>query len=368
MTGDVPADLAQALDVARETRFAVPAVAVPLEVRLTAETAYRARNGPAVCEDGGVTEAPTTTIPHGRTAQRLEWKFLPPHIRTLVEQHTGSPVVEAVSQRSGFTPGFASVLTCADGSRHFVKAASAKAQAPFAAAYREEARKLSALPPATPAPRLRWVHDDDWVVLGLEHVDARNPSRPWQARDLYRCLDALEVVADLLTPAPADLGLDSFAAEFADLPGYWERVGELYPGQPHLDEAVELAAGFAEVTDGNTVVHTDIRDDNVLICADGRTLFCDWNWPVVGAAWIDSVMALVGPRGDGLDVEHVLTARELTADVPAEHVDRLLALLCGYFLKQAAEPVPPTSPWLREAQRWQGEVVWAWLSERRGWA
>lgn len=367
MTGDVPADLAQALDVARETRFAVPAVAVPLEVRLTAETAYRARNGPAVCEDGGVTEAPTTTIPHGRTAQRLEWKFLPPHIRTLVEQHTGSPVVEAVSQRSGFTPGFASVLTCADGSRHFVKAASAKAQAPFAAAYREEARKLSALPPATPAPRLRWVHDDDWVVLGLEHVDARNPSRPWQARDLYRCLDALEVVADLLTPAPADLGLDSFAAEFADLPGYWERVGELYPGQPHLDEAVELAAGFAEVTDGNTVVHTDIRDDNVLICADGRTLFCDWNWPVVGAAWIDSVMALVGPRGDGLDVEHVLTARELTADVPAEHVDRLLALLCGYFLKQAAEPVPPTSPWLREAQRWQGEVVWAWLSERRGW-
>lgn len=363
----MPADLAQALDVARETRFAVPAVAVPLEVRLTAETAYRARNGPAVCEDGGVTEAPTTTIPHGRTAQRLEWKFLPPHIRTLVEQHTGSPVVEAVSQRSGFTPGFASVLTCADGSRHFVKAASAKAQAPFAAAYREEARKLSALPPATPAPRLRWVHDDDWVVLGLEHVDARNPSRPWQARDLYRCLDALEVVADLLTPAPADLGLDSFAAEFADLPGYWERVGELYPGQPHLDEAVELAAGFAEVTDGNTVVHTDIRDDNVLICADGRTLFCDWNWPVVGAAWIDSVMALVGPRGDGLDVEHVLTARELTADVPAEHVDRLLALLCGYFLKQAAEPVPPTSPWLREAQRWQGEVVWAWLSERRGW-
>jgi hypothetical protein len=29
--------------------------------------------------------------------------------------------------------------------------------------------------------------------------------------------------------------------------------------------------------------------------------------------------------------------------------------------------VPPTSPWLREAQRWQGEVVWAWLGERRGW-
>jgi len=322
-----------------------------------------------VCEDGGVTQAAIpTTIPHGRTAQRLEWRFLPPHIRKLVEQHIGSPVVEAESQRSGFTPGFASVLSCADGSRHFVKAASVKAQAPFATAYREEARKLAALPPGTPAPRLQWVHDDDWVVLGLAYVEAHNPGRPWRADDLTRCLDALEKVADLLSPAPAGLRLDGFAAEFAELPGYWDRVAELYPGQPHLAEAAALAAGFAEVTAGDTLVHTDVRDDNVLVCADGRTLFCDWNWPVVGAPWIDTVMALVGPRGDGLDVEQVLGERRLTRDVPAEHVDRLLALLCGYCLRHAAEPVPPTSPWLREAQRWQGEVLWAWLTERRSWA
>jgi hypothetical protein len=29
--------------------------------------------------------------------------------------------------------------------------------------------------------------------------------------------------------------------------------------------------------------------------------------------------------------------------------------------------VPPTSPYIRDAQRWQGDVVWDWLSERRGW-
>ena len=44
----------------------------------------------------------------------------------------------ASSQTSGFTPGFASVLECGDGSRHFVKAASAKAQRMFADAYRAE--------------------------------------------------------------------------------------------------------------------------------------------------------------------------------------------------------------------------------------
>ena len=38
----------------------------------------------------------------------------------------------ATSQNSGFTPGFASVLECEDGSRHFVKAASVRAQRMFA--------------------------------------------------------------------------------------------------------------------------------------------------------------------------------------------------------------------------------------------
>ena len=46
----------------------------------------------------------------------------------------------------------------------------------------------------------------------------------------------------------------------------------------------------------------------------------------------------------------------------------MLALLTGYFLRQADEPVPPTSPHLRDHQRWQGDVCWAWLCERRGWA
>ena len=41
------------------------------------------------------------------------------------------------------------------------------------------------------------------------------------------------------------------------------------PELPHLDEAAALAATFAEVTVGSTLVHTDVRDDNLLL-ADGR--------------------------------------------------------------------------------------------------
>lgn len=309
----------------------------------------------------------TYPAPVGRTARRLEWPFLPPTLRTAIERRCGSPVQEAVSQGAGFTPGFASVLVCEDGSRHFVKAASVKAQRMFAESYREEGRKLAALPASAPAPPLLWMIEEDWVVLGIEYVEARQPHRPWQLGDLDTCLDALERVAAELTPAPDELDLDSFAVDFADFPAHWDHVAATRPDLPHLAEATTLAGRFPEVTEGSTLVHTDIRDDNALIDPSGRAWFCDWNFPVVGADWLDSMLLLVGPRGDGLDVEAVIAQRELLRDVPAEAIDIVLALVTGYFLKSADDPAPRTSPHLRDHQRWQGEVCWAWLAERRGW-
>lgn len=307
-----------------------------------------------------------STIPHGRTARRLEWNHLPPPLRQEIAERCGAPVVDAVSQCGGFTPGFASVLVCADGSRHFVKAASTRAQRMFAESYREEARKLRLLPDTAPAPRLLWSMEEDWVVLGLEYVEATAPHRPWRREELDRCLDTLEAVADDLTPAPAPMGLTPVAAEFATWPAFWESLRER-PDLPHAADAAALAETFAEVAGGDTLVHTDVRDDNVLLTGDGRALFCDWNWALAGPAWLDSLVMLIGPRGDGVDVEAVIAERRLLRDVPPDHLDRMLALVCGYFLASAAEPVPPTSPYVREAQRWQGRVVWDWLGERRGW-
>lgn len=312
-----------------------------------------------------------TTIPHGRTARRLEWSHLPPHVRRTIERRCGSPVVDAETKGAGFTPGFASALVCEDGTRHFVKAASVKAQRQFADSYREEARKLQALPRDVAAPRLLWSIDDDWVVLGLEHVEARAPRRPWQPGDLQASLAMLAATAATLTPPPPGLALDSFADEFAGWPAYWDQVPACAPDLPHLaahvGEAAALAARYREVSAGDTVVHTDVRDDNILLCTDGRVLLCDWNWPVVGAAWLDSLLLLIGPRGDGLDVDAVLASDPLLAQAPDEAVDIVLALVTGYFAKAAHDPVPPTSPHIRDAQRWQRDVCWSWLSERRGW-
>ncbi len=303
-------------------------------------------------------------IPHGRTARRLEWQHLPPHIRTAIEQRIGSPVVAAESQGGGFTPAFASVLTCEDGSRHFVKAASSKAQRSFAESYRQEARITGALPVDLATPQLAWVRDaDDWVALGYPHHPHRMPERPWPAGDLSRALASLEATAVRLTPAPVGWGLPTLAEEIGGFAPLWERhVLRLHPDLPSGERAAAAAARVDELV-GDTVVHCDVRDDNILL-TDGGALLCDWTWAAVGPAWFDSLCLLIGAHGDGHDTDALLARLSLFADADPEHVTTALALVTGWFWKAGDDPAPTFSPYVRDAQTWLARAGWHWLEQR----
>lgn len=308
-----------------------------------------------------------TTIPYGRTARRLEWHFLPPHIRAAVEELLGVPVIEAVSQPAGFTPGVACVLTGSDGRQVFIKAAACVAQRAFARAYLTEARILGALPDGVPAPALLWTVEDDWVVLGIEYVEGRSPERPWSRSELGLCLDALEAMHLCWTGVPDGLALDPITEEFAAIPSAWDAVRLQNPGLTHLNEAAALAARMSSVIGGTALVHTDLREDNVLLGSAGQVWLCDWNWPALGAAWIDTVCLLIPAYGDGIDADAVLAERRLTREVPDEDIDVFLALVAGYYFAQSAHPVPSSSPWLRAHQTWMAHATWSWLVARRGW-
>jgi hypothetical protein len=215
-------------------------------------------------------------------------------------------------------------------------------------------------------PRLLWSHEDDlWVVLELQYVDGTTPERPWRPAQLDACLDTLEVLAHRLTPPP--LRLSTFGEDFAECLTGWDHVRRVSPELPHLEEAAALASGFAEGTAGNTLVHTDGRDDNFLLLAGEKALLCDWNWPVVGAAWIDTVLLLISAHGDGVDADAILAERALTRDTDPAHIDSFLALIAGYFFERRDQPVPNSSPYLRLNQHWYAEATWSWLSRRRGW-
>jgi len=306
------------------------------------------------------------TVPHGKTALRLDWKFLPPEVRALIEQRLGSPVTRAVSQNAGFTPGFASVVTGEDGSSLFVKAASRAAQAEIASSYAEEARKRQLLGDRIPAPRLDWVSDEDgWVVLGFEHVASRQPRRPWKPADLDRALDLAEAIATATESVPAELALQPLYVDLPPLLTGWTGVPEDWP---HHGEAAALALSLAELPDNRHFVHADLRDDNILFATDGRTLACDWNWPALGPVWEDTVDLLLAAHGDGLDADALLSSRPLTRDVDPDHIDAWLAAICGFMLFARNRPGPSASPHLRTHTDWYAEVSWSWIAKRRGWS
>lgn len=307
-------------------------------------------------------------VPHGRTARRLEWQHLPRALRSLVERRLGSPVAEAESQGAGFTPGLACRLTGENGNRLFVKAASRKAQRRFADAYAAEAAVIRALPTGLPMPELRWsVEDDLWVVLAFDCVDGANPRRPWQQRELDLCLDALEVIAQRLDPVPAGLSLGPVTDDTSRLITGWDEVRRTQPDWPHLEDAASLARAFLDVPARDRFVHLDARDDNFIVDLAGKAWLCDWNWPALGPAWMDTVHLLVSAFGDGLDADAVLRSRQLTRDVPDDHVDTVIAGLCGFMLSSRDTPAPPSSPYLGVHANWYAAAAWAWLAERRGW-
>lgn len=314
-------------------------------------------------------------IPYGRTARRLTWAFLPPGLRAQIEARLGGRVVDAASQDAGFTPGFASVLTTADGAAAFVKAANRKAQGPIAASYAEEARKRRLLGDAVPAPALVWEmddpQDDGWVVLGFEAHPGRLPHRPWTGHDLGLALDLAEEIADRTAALTADtmatLALEPLAVDVPGLTTSWGKVAAVFPERDHLEEADDLARSFAELPD-RAFVHADMREDNILIDEDaGGAVACDWNWPALGPAWLDTVDLLTAAHGDGIDVEALLASRRLTRDADPAAIDAWLAAYCGYMTLASTRPARSSSPFVTAHALWSAEASWDWLSTRRRW-
>ena len=285
-----------------------------------------------------------------------------------IENDLGSPVVEAVSQAGGFSPGSADRVVLADGRRAFVKAVGASINADSAGANRLEIKNLRALPAGLPVPRLLADYDDgNWVALALEEVDGRHPAEPWLAAELDAVLDLLEELPTWLTPAPA--GFETLWYEFGEAFTAWSRLrleppDDLDPWTvEHLDVLAAWEPRMEELLRGETLLHLDVRADNLLLVGaepDLRAVLVDWPWLAVGPAWVDMAAFLinVGLLG-GADPEDVLTSRPLTASADPDAVTALLVGVAGYFVEHSRAPDPPGLPTLRAFQRAQGDVTLA---------
>jgi hypothetical protein len=306
---------------------------------------------------------------------RIGYADTPEALRAWVDDAAGSPVVDAVTQPGGFSPGVAARLRCADGSRAFCKAVSTDVNEFAATAHRQEQRITAALPQSAPVPRLLSTYDDDgWVALLLQDIDGRQPSLPWQPNELTRVIAAIDDLGDALTPLPL---LDVPPVGTPQDRDFWGWRDLAEPGADrsglppwaaaHLDQLAALEPAWIAASHGDTLLHADLRADNLLLTSD-QVWVVDWPWACTGTSWVDvanfapSVQMQGGPpAGD------VFASSRRTRSADRREVTAYVCALAGYFIGQSRRPAPAGLPPVRAFQAAQGDVALSWLAELTGW-
>lgn len=337
----------------------------------------RATESPAGTRYRSPGHAPKMTTWPAATGVRVEWAALPARIRAAVEGWLGSPVVEARTQPGGFSPGAAARLRTADRRRAFLKAVGPEPTPSAPAFHRREARIVAALPTSAPVPRLLWSldeGDDGWVVLLFEDVDGRQPALPWRADELARVLAALESLSADLTPSPVPPTIATPVARWLDTGGRgWRRLLVERPGglddwsRRHAEALASLEARATEAAAGDTLLHFDLRADNLLL-TDDSVVIVDWPHARIGAAWVDlaSFAPSVEMQG-GPPPEELLARHPAGRAADPDAVRAVTAAIAGFFTYQALQPPVPGLPTLRAFQAAQGEVARRWLARQTGW-
>ncbi|MFC7276509.1 aminoglycoside phosphotransferase family protein [Paractinoplanes rhizophilus] len=299
------------------------------------------------------------------TRVRIGWRDLPEAVRSRSEQIIGGRVVAAHSQPGGFSPGSADRVVTDSGRRAFVKAVTPAVNERSAELARQEMRITSAMPGDAPVPRMLGGFDDgQWVVLILEDIDGTHPRTPWVESEIDAAVTTLRELAAAVTPSPVPgvpSAADNLAGDFAG----WDRIAADPPADldpwaaGHLGELRAAAArGLAAAATGETLVHCDIRADNLLIRRDGRMMVVDWPWGCVGPEWFDRLLLGLDVLAKGGDPSRVFEG------IDEGTVTDVIAAIAGMFEHICRQPPPPGIPTVRAFQKAGADAIRPWLRER----
>ena len=230
---------------------------------------------------------------------RLPYDGVPDAVRAWVEQTLGSPVVTVAEQVGGMSPGCATRVTCADGTRGFVKAVGASLNPDTPGLFRREVGVLEHIGAHELWARLLASYDDgDWVALLIEDVEGRHPdfTDPTELAAVLAGTDRLSGVLQGLD-VPAAVDLVYIGAVFRTWATTLDTLGDAPAGAPVPDWLRTDPYGWADLLREHAarpmpqVAHWDIRVDNLLRRPDGRIVFVDWGVAARGPAWVDPLLA-----------------------------------------------------------------------------
>lgn len=270
---------------------------------------------------------------------RIGYLAVPGAVRAWVEQTLGSPVVNTAEQVGGMSPGCATRLRCADGTRAFVKAVGPELNALTPGLFRHEITVLEHLGPDPLWAGLLASYDEPggWVTLLMEDVEGRHPNLrdPAEAEVVLeatdRLVDRLAGLGEGLEIAPLDRSLARYAQMWPHLhdiplPAWARDVA------PNMEAALE---DLRQAAIGDHLCNFDVRNDNMLLRPDGTLVFVDWGMSRVGPAWLDPLVLRLEWAELALFDELVATSPALAA-LGDEHVSCFLFALGAWLAYRTA--------------------------------
>lgn len=240
---------------------------------------------------------------------RAPYASMPEVVRDWVDDALGSPVVEAVDQVGGMSPGCATRLLAADGTRAFVKAVGTDLNPDTPTLFRREITALTLLGSDPLWAGLLASYDDgDRVAVLLEDVEGTHPDLADDATmerllaatddlgaELRRRIDTADV-QHLVGGVLMEAGLTDLQTTFRNWLPAFDALSQL-PDAPVpswvRDDASAWQGRMADLArdPSDTLVHWDVRVDNLLQRPSGEIVFLDWGAAGVGRAWLDPLLA-----------------------------------------------------------------------------
>ncbi|MGP5306942.1 phosphotransferase [Brachybacterium alimentarium] len=324
---------------------------------------------------------------------RLTWSDFPDRLRAHLEEVLGGPVVGTHSCRGGFSSSSAEILRSSAGRRLFVKAVREQDNPGSMRLNRAEATVLEQMPDAAPVPALvAVIEQDEWFVLVTEAAPGELPAEPWDPAQLDQVLAAFDALQDATTPCPVP-GLPSVAESLGpDMLGF-DRVAEDPPTDldpwlaARLDELRAAARRGIHALDGDTLCHSDVRADNLLIVdgsghidggavsidgsgsiGKGEVSIVDWAWASRGSRVADALQLLssVEDIGGTLAVNDRVDAVLDAHGLPRQVGSDVFAGILGFFVDAARWPRDPSLPLLQQHRIQRRDSLLSVVRER--WA
>lgn len=297
---------------------------------------------------------------------RISYADVPPAVTRWVEETLGSAVVSYADQVGGMSPGCAARLVCADGTRAFVKAVGTELNPDTPTLFRREITVLGLIGEHLLWARLEASYDDgDWVALILEDVEGSHPDLADDAV-MDRLLEATDELSGVLhersTGAAVDGAggtLDPGLTSQQHIFGQFAAALDAVPDHPEAPvpawvraDAPSWAARVRALGGDSmaTLVHYDIRIDNLLQRPTGEIVFLDWGAAGVGPDWLDPLLARL-ERVDQDWFDSSLASSAPLARVGDEAVTTWLVGIGTHLAVRSVTAVDVNLPTLQEFRR-----------------